>query len=107
MYENGDEKYFKLCGVLIDDQLSWKHHINYVRSKIVKALAYISTSKKSLPREVKKLLYKSIVESQFNYCLSVWGGASGRSFRHPAGSYYQITKEGNTIGNRVKIQCSH
>ena len=62
--------------MLIDDQLSWKHHINYVRSKIAKALAYISTSKKSLPREVKKLLYKSIVESQYNYCLSVWGGAS-------------------------------
>ena len=75
VHEQGEEKSFKLVGVLLDDQLSWKYHIAHVKTKAAKALAYISTSKKSLTREVKKMLYKSLVESQFNYCLSVWGGA--------------------------------
>ena len=75
VHEQGEEKSFKLVGVLLDDQLSWKYHIAHVKTKAAKALAYISTSQKSLTREVKKMLYKSLVESQFNYCLSVWGGA--------------------------------
>ena len=60
----------------MDDQLSWKYHTAYVRAKTAKALAYITTSQRSLTREVKKLLYKSLVESHLNYCLSVWGGAA-------------------------------
>ena len=76
VHENGEETSYKLCGVLLDDKLSWKHHISHVRAKTAKALAYISTSQKSLTREVKKMLYKSLVESHLNYALSVWGGAS-------------------------------
>ena len=76
VHEKGDETSYKLCGVLLDDKLSWKHHISHVRSKIAKSLAYISTSQRSLTREVKKLLYKSLVESHLNYCLPVWGGAT-------------------------------
>ena len=76
VHENGDETSYKLCGVLLDDKLSWKYHIAHVRAKTAKALACISTSQKSLTREVKKMLYKSLVESHLNYALSVWGGAA-------------------------------
>ena len=88
VHENGDETSFKLCGVLLDDQLSWKYHTAYVRAKTAKALAYITTSQKSLTREVKKLLYKSLVESHFNYSL-------GRCCRLPFGPHYKVTKEGS------------
>ena len=76
IHEKGDEKSFKLCGVYLDEQLSWKYHINHVKTKVAKSLAYISTSQNSLTREVKKLLYKSIVEPHLNYALPIWGGAA-------------------------------
>ena len=73
VHEQGEEKSFKLVGVLLDDQLSWKYHIAHVKTKAANALAYISTSKKSLTREVKKMLYKSLVESEKHAPLSMLG----------------------------------
>ena len=75
VHEKGDEKAFKLCGVFIDENLSWKYHVNHVKTKISKSLAYISTSKRSLTREVKILLYKALVESHLNYCMTIYGNA--------------------------------
>ena len=73
VHEKGEEKAFKLCGVFIDENLTWKHHINHVKSKVSKSIAYICISKRSLTREVKILLYKALVESHLNYCLTIWG----------------------------------
>ena len=51
VHEHGEETSFKLCGVLLDDKLSWKYHTAYVRAKTAKALAYITTSQRSLKRK--------------------------------------------------------
>ena len=75
VFDKGEEKAFKLCGVFIDENLTWKYHVNHIKSKISKSIAYISTSKRSLTKEVKILMYKALVESHLNYALTVWGNA--------------------------------
>ena len=70
-----DNSSFKLVGVHIDPKLTWKNHINHIRSKIGQAMSLIIRSKNYLPKKIKILLYKSLIQSQIEYCLPVWGNA--------------------------------
>ena len=70
-----DNSSFKLVGVHIDPKLTWKNHIDNIRSKIGQAMSLIIRSKNYLPKQTKILLYKSLIQSQIEYCLPVWGNA--------------------------------
>ena len=70
-----DNSSFKLVGVHIDPKLTWKNHITKVRSKIGQALSLIIRTKNYLPKEIKTLLFKSLIQSHIEYCLPIWGNA--------------------------------
>ena len=70
-----DNSSFKLVGVHIDPKLTWKCHINHIRAKIGQAMSLIIRSKNYLPKQIKILLYKSLIQSHIEYCLPVWGNA--------------------------------
>lgn len=75
--ERQKEKSFKLVGVHLDENLSWKYHIQKIHSKVSSALSLIRRSKKHLPLAIKCMLYNSLIESHLGYCISIWGGPSG------------------------------
>ena len=75
------EQSFKLVGVHIDDTQNWKAHINHIRSKISVSLVYINRSKKFLTYNIKSLLYKALIESHLQYCITIWGGAPINSLK--------------------------
>ena len=77
VHEAGTEKSFKLVGVHIDENLSFKYHIKHVHKKIIGMTSLISRSKSILPSKIKKILFHSLVQSHLQYCLAVWGGSSG------------------------------
>ena len=56
--ENSDEKCFKLLGVWLDPSLTFKYHINEVDKSVRKAIAYILRSRKSLPLNIRIMLFK-------------------------------------------------
>ena len=60
---------------MIDSQLNWKSHINYISSKISKNIAILKFLKFTFPKEILKTLYLSLVLPYFNYCNIVWGEA--------------------------------
>jgi hypothetical protein len=76
IHENGCEKSFKLVGVHLDEKLTWMHHINHIKKKILRSFAAIITSKKLLPTKIKTLLYNSLIRPHLEYCVVIWGGAS-------------------------------
>jgi hypothetical protein len=76
IHEEGTHQSFKLVGVMIDENLSWKHHITHTKTKILQSLRSIVTSKHFLPQKVKILLYNALVKSHLEYCITVWGGAT-------------------------------
>ena len=64
----------KYLGVILDDQMKWKDHINLVSSKVsIRAIGMIKYAKKVLLTNLLKMLYLRLVEPHLRYCCSVWG----------------------------------
>ena len=66
----------KFLGVIIDDKLSWHHHIAYVCKKLNKSLSVIYKVKDILNVNSLKHLYNALVLPYLFYCCEVWGNAS-------------------------------
>ena len=69
------EESVKLLGVHIDEDLSWKIHVNNVVKKISKGNYLLWRHGKKLNIPTKKVMYESFVRSHILYCLTVWGSA--------------------------------
>ena len=76
IHEKSDERSFKLVGVHLDPALSWKYHADAVRKKILGVLHMMKKSKNFIPTAVRKMIFSSLIQSQLNYCISIYGGAN-------------------------------
>ena len=63
----------KYRGVHVDYSLSWKDHLKYVTSKVLREMGMLKQAKCYLPESCLKILHSSIVEPYFRHCCSVWG----------------------------------
>ena len=59
-------------GVILDENLTWKHHIANVARKISKSIGVIYKSSFCLPVTSLRTLYYSLVYPYLVYCASVW-----------------------------------
>ena len=66
----------KYLGVLMDEHLSWKHHIEYVTLKISRSIGIISKIRHYVPLSTRLTLYQSLVHPYLTYGISAWGGAA-------------------------------
>ncbi len=69
----------KLLGVIFDNHLTWKPHIDYIVDKTKKSLNVIrsiSGTKWGAKKSILLTLYKSIILSIFDYCCFVYTEAS-------------------------------
>ena len=60
----------------MDENLSWKNHVQKTCNKISSAIYIINKSKHFLPRQALKTLYDSLVHCHLNYGIYVWGGCT-------------------------------
>ena len=67
--------YIKYLGVLVDQHLSWKYHIDSVVTKISKNVGLIAKLRHSVPRPILLNIYKSLVHPYLTYGLAAWGQA--------------------------------
>ena len=70
--------YVKYLGVLIiiDGNLSWKHHINYISTKISKGIGIVARLRHLVPRTTLLKIYCSLIEPYISYGLVAWGQAA-------------------------------
>ena len=66
----------KFLGVLIDNGLTWKKHIDSICVKIAKCTGILSKLKHYLPRNILRSLYLTFTLPHHSYCLSVWAGTN-------------------------------
>ena len=62
----------KYLGVIVDNKLNWKPHIQNLRRKCLAGLAFLRRYGTHLPVNSRKLLYQSFILSQLDYCSVVY-----------------------------------
>jgi hypothetical protein len=76
VFNEGDEKNFKLLGILFDEYLSFEDHITSVCSKISKSLFCLNRIKNFVTNSALKTLYYAMVHSHIAYCINIYGCAT-------------------------------
>ena len=66
----------KFLGLLIDSNLTWKSHVDYISTKISKSIGLIAKLRYFVPQSTLITLYWSLVYPYLNYGISAWGQAS-------------------------------
>ena len=74
MHDNTLEKVTqtKFLGVIIDEELSWIPHINYLTNKLKCCMGSLNRIKENVPASLHKSLYHTLFESHLTYGITVW-----------------------------------
>ena len=67
--------YINYLGVLIDQNLSLKYHIDSIVTKICKNFGLIAKQRNSVPRPILLNMCKSLIHPYLTYGLAAWGQA--------------------------------
>ena len=66
----------KFLGIVLDNKLTFKSHINHVANKVAKITYIIYRIKSYVPCSVLKTLYYSLAYPHLTYNITIWGSAS-------------------------------
>lgn len=66
----------KFLGVIVDQNLNWRSHIDFIALKISRSLAILSKLKHLLSNKILLTLYYTLIFPHLSYCIIVWGGAA-------------------------------
>ena len=69
------KEFVKYLGILIDNNLSWKHHIDHIVIKISRTIGLISKLRHFVPKHTLINIYRSLTAPYLSYGLIVWGQA--------------------------------
>lgn len=72
---NGSDRYYKLLGVLFDENLTFSDHISMICNKLRRAIFIMNRVKNYLPTSSLKNIYQALFQSHLNYCPSIYGCA--------------------------------
>jgi hypothetical protein len=64
---------FNYSGIVINRNLTWNDHIDYIKSKMNKKLGLLRRIKSYLPINARITFFNSFVLPIFEYCDVVWG----------------------------------
>ena len=64
---------FLYLGTYVDEDLTWEPHINYISNKISKNIGILKRLKYTVPKDILKTLYFSLINPYINYSILAWG----------------------------------
>mgnify|MGYP000480072878 FL=1 len=67
--------HIKYLGVLIDETISWKHHISFICSKISRNSGILLKLRHFISLQQLKQLYYNLVYPYLSYAVLSWGSA--------------------------------
>ena len=66
-------KFTKFLGVLIDECLTWKNHINCISKTISRNIGVMNKLKHYIPYRILHTLYCTLISPYLNYGILIWG----------------------------------
>ncbi len=64
---------YKVLGVMIDNLLSWRPHVNQLQSKLARSVSVLWKAQKILNHKSLQTRYSALVAPHLQYCAEVWG----------------------------------
>ncbi len=64
----------KFLGVIIDDKMTWKHHVSYICNKISKGIGILVRARQIFYGETLATLYNALIKPHFTYCITNYMG---------------------------------
>ena len=65
-------KNFNFLGLLLNENMSWKPHIDLLANKFAKCAGVLNKLKHVLPIHILRTLYFGMVQSRMMYCILTW-----------------------------------
>ena len=72
---------YKYLGVVIDKNLNWKSHVDYISTKISKACGVLSKLRHFMSSKILVEIYHALVHSYLRYGIITWGNASDTTLK--------------------------
>lgn len=66
----------KYLGIIIDDQLNFEEHLNFLVNKVNSVIGIICRNRYLLPLHCKKKIYFALIHSNLIYCIEVYANTS-------------------------------
>ena len=66
--------YGKFLGVFLDEELTFRDHIQHISKKVSKLTGLMFKLKQFFPLDILRSLYFSLIYPYFTYCILAWGG---------------------------------
>ena len=66
-------KEFNFLGLLINNNLTWKTHVNKICNKMSQSVGIINCLKTTLPNNILLALYNTLILPHIHYCILAWG----------------------------------
>ena len=66
----------KYLGIIIDDKMSWKDHIDYISLKIKQNIGMMKRVRRDVSTGCLISLHRTLVEPYIRYCNTTWGGCN-------------------------------
>ena len=82
----------KYLGVLPDNKLSWKPHVQKLITQLSRACGILSKLKHYTTPPVLKVVYNSLIHPYLNYSILNWGRASNATIKPPIKLQNKATK---------------
>ena len=73
--------HYKYLGVIIDNKLNWKSHIEYISTKISKACGVLAKLRHCISSNVLVEVYHALIHSYLRYGILTWGNASDATLK--------------------------
>ena len=64
---------FNFLGCVLDENLTWKSHIQKIACKIAVVIGTINRLKRFLPCDILKTIYNALIQPHINYGVLLWG----------------------------------
>ena len=78
----------KYLGLVVDSKISWKHHVQYLKLKLIKYVRIMYLLATACDKKLLKTVYYSLIHSKLEYSIGIWGGFIFHYFK----SHNSVTK---------------
>lgn len=82
----------KYLGVIIDQHLKWRHHVEFVTSKLQTLIPVFYNIRHVLNTKQLIVIYKALVESILRYAIIIWGGTYESTLKYLQTSQNRVIK---------------